>query len=301
MQADGKILVGGSFTTLAGQPRLRLGRLNADGTLDATFNPGANADVRGFALSTDGTIFAGGAFTVLGGQPRFYLGSLGLSGLTDSAFAPDADGEVNGLTIQADGKIVVGGRFNLLDEEPRSRLGRLTGPSAALQQITLNADGTLARWSRSGAAPEIEQVTFDQSTDGTNYTAAAAGTRVSGGWERAGLALPSGQTFYLRARGRATGGQGNGSSSLLESVAQFHLIIRPRLFAPVKVAGGSFRFSFTNMSASTFNVLASTNVNLPTASWTLLGPATSLGGSLFQFTDPAATNSPRRFYQLRSP
>ena len=44
-QADGKILVGGNFTTLAGQPRSRLGRLNADGSLDTTFTNGANNTV----------------------------------------------------------------------------------------------------------------------------------------------------------------------------------------------------------------------------------------------------------------
>ena len=42
MQADGKILVGGDFTTLAGQSRGCLGRLNADGSLDTTFTNGAN-------------------------------------------------------------------------------------------------------------------------------------------------------------------------------------------------------------------------------------------------------------------
>jgi len=34
VQADGKILVGGDFTTLGGQTRNRIGRLNTDGTLD---------------------------------------------------------------------------------------------------------------------------------------------------------------------------------------------------------------------------------------------------------------------------
>ena len=34
VQADGKIVVGGSFTTLAGRVRNHIGRLNGDGTLD---------------------------------------------------------------------------------------------------------------------------------------------------------------------------------------------------------------------------------------------------------------------------
>jgi hypothetical protein len=40
VQADGKILVGGVFTTLGGQPCKQIGRLNADGTLDGGFYPG---------------------------------------------------------------------------------------------------------------------------------------------------------------------------------------------------------------------------------------------------------------------
>src|SRR5690349_9219643 len=35
VQPDHKILVGGSFLALSGQPRARIARLNADGTLDA--------------------------------------------------------------------------------------------------------------------------------------------------------------------------------------------------------------------------------------------------------------------------
>src|SRR5216684_3667641 len=41
LQADGKILVGGGFYTLGGQSRNHIGRLNVDGTLDTSFNPGA--------------------------------------------------------------------------------------------------------------------------------------------------------------------------------------------------------------------------------------------------------------------
>ncbi len=46
VQADGKILVGGYFTTLGGQTRNNIGRLNADGTVDTSFNPGAEETMR---------------------------------------------------------------------------------------------------------------------------------------------------------------------------------------------------------------------------------------------------------------
>jgi hypothetical protein len=57
VQADGKILVGGSFNTLGGQPRYSLGRLNVDGTLDSSFNPGAGDTVTSLAARLKRAIF----------------------------------------------------------------------------------------------------------------------------------------------------------------------------------------------------------------------------------------------------
>src|SRR5439155_1420656 len=72
VQLDGKILVGGSFTTLRGggtgtTPRHYIGRLNADGSLDSSFDPGANGVVIAVAVQADGKILVGGSFTTLGG------------------------------------------------------------------------------------------------------------------------------------------------------------------------------------------------------------------------------------------
>jgi hypothetical protein len=68
--------VGGWFTMLGGQSRYYLGRLNADGTLDTGFNPGASSYVYSLAVQADGKILVGGYFTTLGGQSRYYLGRL---------------------------------------------------------------------------------------------------------------------------------------------------------------------------------------------------------------------------------
>ena len=58
VQGDGKILVGGWFTTLGGggtgtTPRSRIGRLNPDSTTDDNFNPGANGKVNVLAVQAD--------------------------------------------------------------------------------------------------------------------------------------------------------------------------------------------------------------------------------------------------------
>ena len=68
VQPDGKILIGGDFTTLSpngGAPvtRNRIARLNPDGTLDTAFNPNANGAVYAIAVQADGKILVGGAFT----------------------------------------------------------------------------------------------------------------------------------------------------------------------------------------------------------------------------------------------
>jgi uncharacterized delta-60 repeat protein len=136
VQADGKILVGGYFATLGGENRNNIGRLNADGTLDASFNPGANSYVFSVALQADGKMLVGGAFTTLGGQGRNYIGRLNADGTLDTSFNPGAGGlvvqpVVLSLAVQADGKILVGGLFGTLGGQGRDNIGRF------------NADGTL--------------------------------------------------------------------------------------------------------------------------------------------------------------
>src|SRR5207245_11268570 len=128
VQADGKILVGGNFSTLGGQSRTNIGRLNADGKLDTSFNPGANYFgnlVNSLAVQADGKILMGGNFSRLGGQSRNYIGRLSADGTLDTSFNPGADAVVYSLAVQADGKVLVGGNFTTLGGQSRSHLGRL--------------------------------------------------------------------------------------------------------------------------------------------------------------------------------
>src|SRR5437660_6911192 len=50
VQPDGKILIGGIFTTVLGVTRNKIARLNTDGTLDTAFNPNANNEVDSIAV-----------------------------------------------------------------------------------------------------------------------------------------------------------------------------------------------------------------------------------------------------------
>src|SRR5438094_432653 len=69
VQSDGKILVGGEFRLVGGTPRTGLARLNADGTLDETFDARADCCVRKVILRNSLLLVAGG-FTTIGGAAR---------------------------------------------------------------------------------------------------------------------------------------------------------------------------------------------------------------------------------------
>jgi uncharacterized delta-60 repeat protein len=120
-------VVAGDFTTLRGEPRSNIGRLNPDGTVDAQFNPGADGVVRAMAEQPDGQIVVAGEFGTLGGQPRGRIGRLDANGTVDGAFNPGAVCFVESLAIQRDGKILVGGAICALAGQPKMFLARLNG------------------------------------------------------------------------------------------------------------------------------------------------------------------------------
>jgi hypothetical protein len=70
VQADGKVLAGGGFTSIGGQPRVYIARLDPTTGLADSFNPNPNFGVDSIAVQTDGKILAGGHFTSIGGQTR---------------------------------------------------------------------------------------------------------------------------------------------------------------------------------------------------------------------------------------
>ena len=76
VQPDGKIVVGGGFTTLGGAVRNYIGRLNTDGSLDTNLNPGEGGGVYSLALQADDRILVGGWFATLGGQTHNRIGRL---------------------------------------------------------------------------------------------------------------------------------------------------------------------------------------------------------------------------------
>src|SRR5438105_4143434 len=90
IQLDGKIIIGGNFSNYNGRGRNSIARLNADGTLDGTFNPGtgANAGVQTTAVQSDGKIIIGGYFSNYNGIGRNGIARLNADGSLDATFNP---------------------------------------------------------------------------------------------------------------------------------------------------------------------------------------------------------------------
>jgi hypothetical protein len=68
-----------------------------------------------------------------------------------------------------------------------------------------------------------------------------------------------------------------------------------------QLTNGACQFCFTNTVGALFGVLATTDHAQPLSNWMALGGVTEVVPGQFQFTDPQATNSARRFYRLRAP
>lgn len=135
LQPDGKVVIGGDFTTVNGTNRNYIARLNANGSLDTTFNPGAgfDAQVNALALDASGRIVVGGSFQQFNGQSHAWLTRLDASGALDATFNPGSgpNDYVATITVTGDGHIIVGGGFTAYNGIP------------AGSAVRLNANGSL--------------------------------------------------------------------------------------------------------------------------------------------------------------
>jgi uncharacterized delta-60 repeat protein len=134
-QGDGKLVIGGTFANVNGVPRIRLARLNSDGSLDTAFDPGtgANNTVSAIALQADGRVLVGGFFTGINGTNQNRIARLSTDGSLDATFNPPSgidDGggagrRVLSIVVQPDGKILVGGWFASVNGQPCTGIVRL--------------------------------------------------------------------------------------------------------------------------------------------------------------------------------
>lgn len=160
VQSDGKIIIGGSFTSYNGTPVNRIARLNSDGTLDATFTgTGANNTVLTSTVQPDGKIIIGGIFNSYNGTAAYSIARLNSDGTIDAGFTPGTtaiNSVISTIALQSDGKIIIGGDFMSYNGTPINRIARLnidgtldagfnpgTGANSSIQTITIQPDSKI--------------------------------------------------------------------------------------------------------------------------------------------------------------
>lgn len=194
VQPDGRILVGGDFQTLGGEPHANVGRLFADGSVDSSFNPSAEIGVATLAVQADGRILVGGGFFEFCGEFRHGLGRLNPDGSLDEAYDPGTDPMITALLIQPDGKAIAStdlfGIYRLQSTDP--------------VENDLAWDAEALVWSRGNSGPAVTGAVFEYSDDGENWTLLGEGTATGTGWRLEGAVVPEEQTVRVRGNAQAT-------------------------------------------------------------------------------------------------
>jgi uncharacterized delta-60 repeat protein len=161
LQSNGQIIIGGGFTKINGVSLNSLARLNADGSLDTSFNAqvgltGASS-VLCLAVTPDDKIIIGGNFNSVNGYSRNGIARLNADGSVDTTFNPGLGASggngftaVQALAVQASGRVLIGGSFTAFNGTNSINVARL------------NTDGSL-------------DLAFDASTGTANTVFSLAG------------------------------------------------------------------------------------------------------------------------------
>jgi uncharacterized delta-60 repeat protein len=163
LQGDGRVLIGGYFTSVNGVTRNRVARLNADGSLDDSFLQGlegADSRILSTALQSDGRILIGGSFTSVNGMTRNRVARLNADGSLDSGFLNELAGAnevVGGLAVQRDGRILIGGGFTSVNGVAATNVARLLANGALDGSFRCSGLPALVVTSRSFASFGIQR------------------------------------------------------------------------------------------------------------------------------------------------
>jgi uncharacterized delta-60 repeat protein len=133
-QADGKMIIVGSFTKYNNTTVNRIARVHPNGALDTSFltGKGAAVNITNAEVLADGKIILSGNFTEFNGIPANKIVRLNPDGSINADFNTGTgfDNDVNAMLLQADGKIILGGKFTTYNGVTANRI------------IRINEDGT---------------------------------------------------------------------------------------------------------------------------------------------------------------
>jgi uncharacterized delta-60 repeat protein len=135
IDANSRIVIGGSFNSVSSSNASSIARLNFDGSLDTSFNTGAgfNGNVYALAIDANGNILVGGDFTSFNTTNCNHIARLLPNGGLDTSFLPSSgvgatngtDQDVLAVAVDYEGNIVIGGNFSVVNGTNWNHIGRL--------------------------------------------------------------------------------------------------------------------------------------------------------------------------------
>jgi uncharacterized delta-60 repeat protein len=156
-QSDGKIIVGGTFTSDGSITKNRLARLNSNGSNDNSLfiGSGFNDAVSSVKVQSDGKIIVVGNFTTYKGISQNKIARLNTDGSLDTSFVVGSgfNGSPTNMEIQNDGKIIIVGTFSTYN-------GNAVG-----SLVRLNTDGSIDNTFITGSGPNNATYNVDIQSD----------------------------------------------------------------------------------------------------------------------------------------
>ena len=310
VQPDGKILVGGAFTSFNGLNRSGILRLNTNGSLDPTFDTGAgigggysSPGVSALAVQTDRKVIIGGNFTTIHGAARTNLARLAPDGSVDTSFTATSLGEfsfVTSLALQADGKLLVRSpvgnfRYNL------TRLntdGSLDATFDSIFSSTTNSFSVSAVAPLSDGRVVVGGNFSITNSQGEVWTAIAR-LNCDGELDRTFVPMPklvgTVNAVAVSADETTVTISGNLIDTLTHksvTLARLSLVARPALLPGSLMANDSFQF----LVSGELNRLYRIEATVDFGEWTPIGMITNHTTATV-FTDFSTTGVKRRFYR----
>lgn len=147
IQPNGKILIGGTFQWINGQDQSGIARLNADGSLDSSFQIGSGTDrmddVEDILLQDDGKIILVGAINSVNGVARNNIARLNGDGSLDPSFAPNLDTRAWDISLDPaePNRLLVAGDFKFADGSERTGIARFLMDSVPSSSAPFDFDG----------------------------------------------------------------------------------------------------------------------------------------------------------------
>lgn len=160
-QADGKIIIGGGFSSYNGTNANGLLRLNADGTVDTSFTQswgaGAGLNMGGTARfliiqPNDNKIIVAGTLSSYNGTSRTNILRLNTDGTLDTSFNAGTAGTLSWPMLATDGKLLIPGTFTSFNGTTINRLVRLNTDGTVDTSFTPGSTGASGTFSPSAPA-----------------------------------------------------------------------------------------------------------------------------------------------------